>query len=314
MIAVTASRIPTFPVLADPPASNTARTNNLRQVPASNGSSHMRSRRKIPSLAEPVDQAAGLRRLFGGRTLRFVPVISNPFVSHGGVLIERLCSTFGELGMKTLVVDASENGSEPKELTRFDLAEGIEPLSSRVNYLAARGLPVRWVNESGSTRAFLDAVADAAAAYQVVLVHAGALDLARLFGRGDDALSRPRPVVLCDDRPESMTHAYAALKIIAQRADWLTYDLLFSAPPACKRARTVAERLAHCADLFLSGVQRSWVQIDPTEHAAAAPSQDLSELVSGLYNAAALYSANDTQFAAMARPSALPATPHNSMN
>jgi flagellar biosynthesis protein FlhG len=275
----------------------------------------MRSRRKIPSLSEPVDQAAGLRRLFGGRTLRFVPVISNPFISHGNVLIERLCSTFGELGMKTLVVDASEQGSEPKELTRFDLAEGIEPLSSRVNYLAARGLPLRWVNESGSTRAFLDSVADAAAAYQVVLVHAGALDLARLFGRGDDGLSRPRPVVLCDDRPEAMTHAYAAVKIVAQRAEWLTYDLLFSAPPACQRARTVAERLGHCADLFLGGVQRSWVQVDPTEHAGVAPTHELSELASGLFNAAARYSASgDQQFAALVRPSVLPATPHNSMN
>ena len=40
----------------------------------------------------PVDQAAGLRRLFAARSPRFVPVVSNPFLAFGGVLIERLCS------------------------------------------------------------------------------------------------------------------------------------------------------------------------------------------------------------------------------
>ncbi|MFM2066869.1 MAG: hypothetical protein RLZZ584_1778 [Pseudomonadota bacterium] len=274
----------------------------------------MSSRRKTPLLAEPVDQAAGLRRLFASRTLRFVPVVSNPFISHGGVLIERLCSTLDDLGMTTLVVDASERGSAPKELTRFDLNEGIEPLSPRINYLAARGLPVRWVDERGSTRAFLDAVADAAPEHQIVLVHAGALELARLFGRGDEGLTRPRPVVLCDEQPEAMTHAYAALKIVAQRSGWLAHDLLLSAAPGSTQASAVAERLGHCADLFLGGVQRSWVQVDPAEHAGAAPTHELGELVTSLYTAAARYSATDSQFAALARAPALPATPHNSMN
>jgi flagellar biosynthesis protein FlhG len=274
----------------------------------------MSSRRHTPPLDEPVDQAAGLRRLFSSRTLRFVPVVSNPFISHGGVLIERLCSTLDDLGLTTLVVDASERGGPPKELTRFDLNEGIEPLSPRINYLAARGLPVRWVDERGSTRAFLDAVADAVPEHQIVLVHAGALELARLFGRGDEGLTRPRPVVLCDERPEAMTNAYAALKIMAQRAGWLAHDLLISAAPGSAQARAVAERLGHCADLFLGGVQRSWVQVDPAEHAGAAPTHELAELVTSLTTAAARYSATDSQFAALARGPALPATPNNSMN
>jgi flagellar biosynthesis protein FlhG len=274
----------------------------------------MRSRRKFPLLAEPVDQAAGLRRLFARRTLRFVPVVSNPFVSHGGVLIERLCSALDDLGMTTLVVDASERGGAPKELTRFDLAEGIEALSSRINYLAACGLPVRWVDERGSTRAFLDAVADAAPDRQVVLVHASALELARLFGRGDEGLTRPRPLLLCDECPNAMTHAYGAVKIMAQRSEWLTHDLLVSAAPGSSQARVVADRLGHCIDLFLGGVQCSWVPVDPREPAAVSPSQELAELARSLYAAAARYSATDSQFTALARVPALPATPHNSMN
>jgi len=240
------------------------------------------------------DQADGLRRLFATRTLRFVPVISNPFIAFGGVLIERLCSVLEDMQLNTLLVDASERGGPPKELAGFDLSEGIEPLSHQVSYLAARGLPVRWVDSRGSTRSFLDSVAEASPNTQVVLVHGSAIEMARLFGRGDDGLSRPCPVLLCDDRTESMTHAYAALKILAQRADWLSHELLLCAPPGSPQARVVADRLSHCSDLFLGGVQRACVSVDPAEPPTAEPSQALHELVRRLLADAAVYTLPDT--------------------
>lgn len=241
----------------------------------------------------PADQADGLRRLFASRTVRFVPVVSNPFIAFGGVLIERLCSVLEDFGLHTLLVDASERGGPPKELTGFDLAEGVELLSQRVSYLAARGLPVRWVDSRGSTRSFLDSVAEAAPDADVVLVHGSAIEMSRLFGRGDDGLSRPCPVVLCDDRPEAMTHAYAALKILAQRADWRSHELLLCAPPQSAQAHVVAERLSHCADLFLGGVQRGCVCVDPAEQPTDAPSTDLAELVQRLLADAAVYTLPD---------------------
>ncbi|MEO8296784.1 MAG: flagellar biosynthesis protein [Burkholderiales bacterium] len=244
----------------------------------------------MPAQRVPLsDQADGLRRLFASHTVRFVPVISNPFIAFGGVLIERLCSVLDELGMDTLLIDASERGGPPKELTGFDLAEGIEQLSTRVAYMAARGLPVRWVDSRGSTRSFLDAVAEASPTSQVVLVHGSAIEMARLFGRGGDGLSRPCPLLLCDDRPEAMTHAYAALKILAQRADWLAHDLLLCAPPESKQARVVADRLAHCADLFLGGVQRNCASVDPAELPTDRPADALIALVKGLLDDAAVY-------------------------
>lgn len=247
----------------------------------------------MPLKNNPGDQAAGLRRLFASRTVRFVPVISNPFIAFGGVLIERLCSVLEDLQLNTLLVDASERGGPPKELTGFDVSEGIEPLSQRVSYMAARGLPVRYVDSRGSTRSFLDAVAEAAPDTQVVLVHGSAIEMARLFGRGDDGLSRPCPVLLCDDRPEAMTHAYAALKILAQRADWMSHELLLCARPNSAQARVVADRLAHCADLFLGGVQRACVSVDPAEQPTDAPSQELNELVRRLLADAAVYTLPD---------------------
>ncbi len=243
----------------------------------------------------PADQADGLRRMFSSRAMRFIPVVSNPFIAYGGVLIERLCTVLDELELDTLLIDASERGGAPRELAGFDLSEGIEPLSDRVAYLAARGLPARWVDRMGSTRAFLDAIAEAVPSTQVVLVHGSALELARLFGRGDEGLSRPRPVLLCDDRAEAMTHAYAALKIFAQRADWHAYDLLMCAAPESPQAKLVADRLAHCADLFLGGVQHDWVQIDPAELPTAMPSTRLMALVEDLLNAAAVLSPAETE-------------------
>jgi hypothetical protein len=254
---------------------------------------------------QPADQADGLRRLFSSRSIRFIPVVSNPFIAHGGVLIERLCSALEALQLDTLLVDASERGGPPKELANFDLSEGIEVLSDRVSYLAARGLPVRWVDSRGSTRGFLDAVVDVAPSSQVVLVHGSAVELARLFGRGDEGLSRPRPVVLCDDQPEAMTHAYAALKVFAQRADWLSHDLLLCAPPKSPRATSVADRLSHCADMFLGGVQHSWVQIDPAESPTAAPSRSLVRMVEASLGAAAAFAVGETDYAGLR--SALPA-------
>lgn len=239
----------------------------------------------------PADQADGLRRLFATRAARFVPIVSNPFIVHGGVLIERICSVLEEMDLETLLVDASERGGPPRELAEFDLAEGIEALSSHVSYLAARGLPVRWVDSRGSTRAFLDAVVAAAPASQVVLVHGTAVDLVRLFGRGEGDLTGPRPVLLCDDRPESVTHAYAALKIFAQRADWRAHDLLMCTAPGGARAEMVASRLAYCADHFLGGVQHAFVQVDPTEPPTAAPSRSMVLLVEGLLESAAAFTA-----------------------
>ncbi|MEY8875020.1 MAG: flagellar biosynthesis protein [Leptothrix sp. (in: b-proteobacteria)] len=256
--------------------------------------------------SQPADQADGLRRLFSPRSLRFIPVVSNPFIAHGGVLIERLCSALEAMDQHTLLVDASERGGPPKELTSFDLAEGLEPLSDKVSYLAARGLPVRWVDSRGSTRSFLDAVVDAAPNSQVVLVHGSAIEIARLFGRGDEGLSRPRPIVLCDDRPDAMTHAYAAMKVLAQRADWRCHDLLMCAPPDSTQATSVADRLSQCADLFLGGVQRAWVQVDPAEAPTAMPTKNLLTMVEASLAAAAVFAAAEIDPASLR--SALPAS------
>jgi flagellar biosynthesis protein FlhG len=214
----------------------------------------------------PQDQAHGLRQLFGQTRVRFVPVVANPNMAFGGVMLERLCTAFGELGAHVLVIDASDRAPAPAELTAVGLTGCVEALSHQVSYLAARGLPIRYVDAHGSTANFLHAAADAAPHADVVLVHATETDLCRLFMR-----SEARPLLLADDRPSSVTHAYAAMKLLTQRAGLVVYDLLLCASPASPRAERIAMQLATCADDFLGAVLRDWLQIDPATDAREAP-------------------------------------------
>lgn len=226
----------------------------------------------------PLDQADGLRRLFAHAQACVLPVVSNPNVAFGGVMLERLCTAFAEHGKHTLVVDAAERASEHSEMALLDLAECIETLSAQVSYLAARGLPVRFVDSTGSTAAFLRAVTAAAPHCDVVLVHASASDICRMFARGAD-IDRVRPLLMADDRPASVTHAYAAMKILTQRAGLVVHDLLLGAAKHSPRSERIAMQIATCADDFLGAVLRDWVQIDPACDATEPPSRELRRLV-----------------------------------
>ena len=226
----------------------------------------------------PLDQADGLRRLFAHNRVCMVPVVSNPNVAFGGVMLERLCTAFAEHGKHTLVVDASERANEPFEMALLDLSACIEKLSTQVSYLAARGLPLRHVNSSGSTAAFLQATIQAAPSCDVLLVHASASDLCRLFARTTGAPA-VRPLLLADDRPASVTHAFAAMKLLTQRAGLVVHDLLLGAAKHSPRSERIAMQLATCADDFLGAVLRDWVQIDPACDAREAPTPELRRLV-----------------------------------
>ena len=219
----------------------------------------------------PLDQADGLRRMFSGSRVRFVPVVSNPHLSFGGLMLERLCSAFGEHGVHTVVVDASERAQPAGEMALIELSECLEPLSERVSYLAARGLPLRFVDTHGFTSPFLETIVNAAPQGDVVLVHAPAIDLCRMFSRRDPRHATRddmRPLFLADDRPASVTHAYAAMKLLTQRAGLVVHDLLLGAAPRSPRASRIAAQLATCADTFLGAAVRDSMQIDPSADAA----------------------------------------------
>ena len=226
----------------------------------------------------PQDQAEGLRQMFAPARARFVPVVANPHMRWSGVVLERLSTACAELELHKLVVDAGEGpASRPHELASLDLADAIERLTPQTSYLAARGLSLRHVDAEGSTAAFLHALSAAAPQADVVLVHAGASELARLFARRS-----VRPLLLADDRPDSVTHAYACLKLLAQRAGLLTHDLLLAAAPSSPRAERIAIQIARCADDFVGAVLHDSLQLDPATSALDAASPALRRFVHAL--------------------------------
>jgi flagellar biosynthesis protein FlhG len=108
----------------------------------------------------------------------------------------------------------------------------------------------------------------------VVLVHAAASDLARLFGRR--AL---RPLLLAADQAESVTHAYANLKLLARRCEWYSADLLLIGPQASSRLARIAQSLTGCADAYVGSVITGWASVDPEGSPGDAPGADLCRLV-----------------------------------
>ncbi|MFN9707555.1 MAG: MinD/ParA family protein [Burkholderiales bacterium] len=224
----------------------------------------------LSSRPMPLDQAYGLRQLFARPQLLCIPLVSNPHVPFGGVILERLCAAFTMLGKKTLVIDAAEHSPDPHEIADIDLGASVEALSSDVFYLAARGLPLRWVNASGSTAPFLEAAAQAVPQAEVALVHANALEMCRLFGH-----STARSLLMADDHPISVTHSYAAMKMLTQRAGLKIFDVLLCIESRSPRAGRIASQLARCADDFFGGIVRECIQIDPAYAAQDMPTPEL---------------------------------------
>ena len=222
----------------------------------------------------PADQASGLRRLFGPVRRHLLPVAANPLVPDSQALLETLSACLVMQGRRVLMVDAASSAPRPHESAFFDLAAGVESLHAQVSYLAARGVPLAYVDTHGSASVFVDAAFDAAPQSDVMLLHADPTDLARMLGR-----RAVRPLLLGADRPESIKQAYASCKLLVQRCGLMTFDLLLAARPDNRRSGVIVERLASCADNFLGAVMQGWAVVDPRLDAQAARDPALQALV-----------------------------------
>lgn len=236
------------------------------------------SRRRAASRADaPSDQADGLRRMFGRADAVLVPVVSNPHVEHHGALLARLAGSFAEQGCNTLVVDAADTAPEPGEIAFLDLAACVEPLAPGLAYLAARGLPMQSVDTHGSCARFVPRVADLVPGVDVIVMHAEVRVLCRMLGQRE-----LRPVLMASAETDSLTHAYAALKMMSQRLGLMSFDLVL---PTSRRgqpsAQALADRVADCADRFLGAALHDRAAVDPQVATGQPASIDLARLVAG---------------------------------
>jgi hypothetical protein len=239
----------------------------------------------------PLDQADGLRRMFAGRHRRVMGLVANPYVAFGGVVLDRLAAVLAERGHQVLVVDASSASPPPGEMAAVDLGACIEMVSHHVAYLPAAGLPMVYVDTRGCAGGFIDAVQRASPQSDVILLHADAPDLARIFKR-----RAARPVLIGADHPDSIKHAYAGAKLLANRCSLLTFDLLLAASPQSPRAAAIAQSLAGCAETFLGAMLCHTALIDPAGDPATPPDSALAALL------AAQLALDDTQASALAAP------------
>lgn len=222
----------------------------------------------------PRDQAHGLRRLFAGvRPRATIALAANPHVPFTAPVLDQLARALAGAQRRVLVLDAADGAPAPSELAALDLAAAVVPLGPALDYLAARGLPRAWVDTRGSSARLLDAALDAAPRADVLLVHAGASDLARMFQR-----RAARPLLVCGDDPESLKHAYASLKLLALRCGLLSFDLVLAAAPGGARLPRIASSLADCADAFIGATLHGWAVVDPAASALAPPPDGLVAL------------------------------------
>ena len=222
----------------------------------------------------PLDQADGLRRLFAGRQRHVLPLAANPHVAFAGVVLDRLAAVLADQDREVLVVDAASSSPLPHELAQLELAACVEPIAPRVAYLPARGLPLAYVDTRGSAGAFIDAVQLAAPQAEVVLLHADAADLARLLKH-----RAARPLLIGGDHPESIKHAYASAKLLAQRCGLMTFDLLLAAAPQSPRAASIAASLGGCVEKFLGAMLRHSALVDPAADTGEPASPALLRLL-----------------------------------
>lgn len=222
------------------------------------------------------DQARGLRARFAAPALCPLALVSNPYVPADAtaVALERLTAALALLGRRTLVIDAAESSPRAPEAAALDLAMCVESLSPDIWYLPARGLPTRRVDSRGSAARVVDEAVNACSGVDVVLVHAGPTDLARLLTRR--AL---RPLLLLGEELDSLKHAYASMKLLAQRCEWRTADLMILADPRSPRVPQIASSLAQCADSFVGASVLRWTAVAPDTTPHEAPSAGLSRLV-----------------------------------
>ena len=245
----------------------------------------------------PLDQADGLRRMFAGRRRVVLPLAANPYVPFSGVVLDRLAAVLAAPGRQVLVVDAAAASPPPHELAALDLGVCVEHLSPRVAYLAARGLPMAYVDTRGCAGSFLDALTRAVPQAEVVVLHADAQDLVRVFKR-----RAARPVLLGADHPDSIKHAYAGAKLLAGRCSLMTFDLLLAAPPQSPRVAAIAQSLSGCAETFLGALLLHTAVIDPAGDPGEPPDAALASLL-------AAQLALDEDARALSAPAASSATP-----
>ncbi|WKB54480.1 hypothetical protein [Eleftheria terrae] len=255
------------------------------------------------------DQAHGLRRLFAHHTVHLLPVAANPHAASSHVLLEGLCQGLAAQGLHTLVVDAVPSASGrgvdvAAAIARdLDLGQWIDHFDTHTSVLAAGASLSCFAETEGCATLLFEALREAAPSVDVIVFHADAAVLSALF-----AQKRVRPLVFTGDDAESLKHAYASMKILAQYGGLLDHAVVMDANEQAIGVPPAALRLVRCASDFL-GAEAHLVAVTSTandnEHVLA---QALHQLSMNLLHYALPFSLQDGEAAAWDGVAAAPAS------
>lgn len=242
------------------------------------------------------DQAHGLRRLFAHHTVHLLPVVSNPYVPGAHMLMEGLCHGLAAQGLHTLVVDAAPSpyttGVDVAQAVArdLDLGQWIDELDTHTSVLAASPTLGHFADRAGASSLLFEALREAAPSADVIMFHADAAVLGGLF-----AHRRVRPLVMSTDEAASLTHAYAAIKILTQYGALVQHSVVMDLPRQAMGLPLAATRLVKCASDFLGAqVNLSAVTSTATDDETAL-AQTLHQLSMGLLHHALPFSLQDSE-------------------
>lgn len=207
------------------------------------------------------DQAAGLRALFQRREPVLVPVLDNPSVEGIDTLLDALVGAYIERGLQVLVVDAGARAQPAGDLALVNLAACIETLSPQVGWLDARGLAAHFLDARGSAAQLLQRLREASPQAEVIVLRAGAAELARILASPHPLPARP--VLLTDLQQQNLTAAYAGMKWLAERAGSKVFHLLIAGQPEARLTQRIARQLADTAERFLGVALAGWAGLPP---------------------------------------------------
>lgn len=255
-------------------------------------------------LERALDQAHGLRRLFAHHTVHLVPVVSNPHAAGAHMLMEGLCHGLAAQGLHTLVVDAAPNpyttGVDVAQAVArdLDLGQWIDELDTHTSVLAASPTIGYFADQTGAPALLFEALREAAPSADVILFHADAVVLSGLF-----AHRRVRPLVMTTDDASSLTHAYAAMKILAQYGGLMQHSVVMDLPRQAMGLPLAASRLVKCVGDFLGGQAHLSAVTSTATDDEVALAQTLHQLSMSLLHHALPFSLQDGESPAWAQAS-----------
>lgn len=219
------------------------------------------------------DQAAGLRRLFDGRPVALLGVVSNPALPWSGLLLEHLLQALARLGHHPLLLDAAPTAAAPDEWACVDLRWAEVNRLEHHSHIAARGVIARHLDAGRGAQSVLRSAAESAGWADVLVVHAPAEDLGRLM-----AGRLWQPLVLADTDSEGLMQAYAGLKRLARRR-LPPFQLLIESARHPSLGPRMAGRLEASARRFLSWPMQRAVVIHGTPQDDPVANRQLSQLL-----------------------------------